>query len=406
MTLDETADQTVPRSTEETVDQIAEALREDPVLVHPTFGNGRTDEVDAALGEIVDGLGYPAYVVLHPGPETLSANQPDRDLAVQLQQRLGVEDAVFYVHTDPQSYSNEIVSFGDVPDSHLAIRAAMDLDDSFSANLDLNAAGRAARDLEVLDSGGELGRREYFSYEREELWQSPVDWDPSTRFEATPGDPWAVATMGFLVVTGAGFMVLHRYARARREGRSLLPWPERDRGPAGVPVSPAEVRVELEAELEQLAALRAKTPDGGLTQEQRILADGSCDTARRLVRAPRGDEDLVGALVLVRIADTELRARGRPGQRGRAPYRPCFIDPRHGRATGTHEVVAGSDRLDVPTCADCTRTRGDRRPMMVRGGLLRRERPWFEKDTVWARTGYGGLVDELWRHVDEDLEGR
>ncbi len=39
-------------------------------------------------------------------------------------------------------------------------------------------------------------------------------------------------------------------------------------------------------------------------------------------------------------------------------------------------------------------------------GPLGRARPWYELDTVWARTGYGAFVDELWQPVARELGAR
>jgi len=40
---------------------------------------------------------------------------------------------------------------------------------------------------------------------------------------------------------------------------------------------------------------------------------------------------------------------------------------------------------------------------MVRG-RLRRLRPYWENDDVWARTGFGAIDDDLWRAVLADRQ--
>src|SRR5690606_28141635 len=144
------------------VEEIADALRENPVLVHPMFGNGRTEQVREALREIVDDVDFPAYVVLAPQPDGLSANDPDRELATLLHERIG-GDAVVVVHTDPTGYGSALASFGDVPDEALRHRVSLELAPEGGADAELGPAGVAARDLRVLDSGGEMDASTYRS---------------------------------------------------------------------------------------------------------------------------------------------------------------------------------------------------------------------------------------------------
>jgi hypothetical protein len=388
----------------ETVDEIAEALKEDPVHVDPLFGNGRTEEVREALTDIVDDLGFPAYVVLVPRPEGLSANDPDRELASLLHERIG-GDGMFYVHTGATSYSSALAGFGDVPDEFLLQQVHREHAPDGGAVTGLTPAGIAARSLEALSTRGDMSRQEFDSYAEQAVWREPPEWDVDYE---VPGEGTyaAFTTMAFVVVAGCAWLVLRNLVRwretapptavapARRTARPAVR--EQDHPLAG----PAEVRVRVERELGALAARLASTASRPRPAETRELVDGSYDTARGVLErtgtAARDLDDLVGALVLVRVADRALGS----ARRRATPYRPCFFDPRHGEGVSERTVPVGDRTLTVPACKRCGRS-GDAElePMRLPTSLLGRDRPWFEHDTVWARTGYGAFVDDLWHHV-------
>lgn len=68
--------------------------------------------------------------------------------------------------------------------------------------------------------------------------------------------------------------------------------------------------------------------------------------------------------------------------------RPCFFDPRHG--AGAQRVTFDRDAIavEVPACERCSRAlRNGRAPW----SLLDGGRPYWEQDTLWARTGCGAL---------------
>ncbi|WP_181311962.1 hypothetical protein [Nocardioides campestrisoli] len=396
---------------DELADELAEALVDDPVVVDPLFGNGRTEEVREALTEAVEELDFPAYVVLVPRPEGLSASDPDRELATLLHERIG-GDGVYVVHTDTTGYGDAVVSFGDVPAAD--VRYEVSLRQPAGEIRELNPAGHAARDLAVIAADGRLSQADYEAYAEETIWQRPPEWDVMTREVPDTGAYAFFTTLAFVVVGGSAWLVLRTIARWRETG--LVPQPR-----AALPVEgPAQVRARAERELDALAERLAATADRPLSAETRELVDGSYDTARGVLADAGTEErdlaDLVGALVLVRVADRALdaadaaaRPRSRRASR-RAPlpaYLPCYFDPRHGEAVRRHTVPVGDRRLAVPACRHCSDTldgihTGPPHPMLVPAGLLGRPRPWYEQDTVWARTGYGASVDELWPHVAGD----
>lgn len=398
------------------LDALADALREDPVQVGEVFGNGRTDEVDAALTAVVEDLPFPAYVVLAPGPDGLSTTEPARDLAGRLHERIG-GDAVLVVQTDPKGYDLEVVSFGDVPDETAIYDPQTTFYPGGGADAGLEPAGVAARALEVLaavDEGTEVTREDFDAVREVQVFRSPEEWDPL----ADPPTAESVALWGafaFVAVTGTSYLVLRNVLGWRATGpaaaRSRSRTDRTGRAAEAGLGTPADVRATVERELESLARLLARsTGRGGADLERQALVDGSYDAARTLLeRTGSADadlDDLVGALVLVRTAThaagrsgSDRSGSGRSGA-GPATYRPCFFDPRHGEGVARRTVPVGDRELTVPACRPCSHTTGrGLAPMTVRGGLLRRERPWYEHDTVWARTGYGAFVDDLWRHV-------
>lgn len=387
-----------------TVAEIAAALRADPVLVDPLFGNGRTAEVDAALTEVVDGLGFPAYVVLVPRPEGLSGSDPDGELATLLADRLG-GDGLFVVHTDPAGFADAMLSAGDVPDHHVVYSAELELDPDRSSYDDLTAAGRIARDLELVAAGGRMTQEEYDAYASEAVWQDPAPWDLDYD-PPGPGTYAALTTFAFVAVAGVVWLLLRNVARWRSTAPGARALERRRQGrPAHETEGPAQVRARAERELDALAQRFAAGPV--VPGDRQVLLDGSYDTARAVLAHTGTDDrdldDLAGALVLTRVVDRALRGRGKDSP----PYRPCFFDPRHGEGVRRRTLPVGDTQLTVPACRRCGHTRGDALdPMSVPRGPLGRERPWYEHDTVWARTGYGAFVDDLWRHVTADLRER
>ncbi|WP_114423566.1 hypothetical protein [Nocardioides houyundeii] len=396
----------------EIVDQLAEALREDPVLVDPVFGNGRTDEVHEALGDVVDGLGFPAYVVMVPRPPGLSANDPDRELATLLHEEIGGA-GLYAVMTDPVGYGETLAGFGAVPDPSARFGIELGLYPDGGADADLSAAGVVARELDLvaaLDAGVPVSQQQFETYAEQAVWRDPPEWDQE--YEVPTTGAYAVfTTMAFVAVAGCAWLVLRNLARWRETAPETRQ-PGLATGPAPRGEGPAQVRARAEAELDDLAQQLAATAGTAQPDDVRVLVDGSYDTARAVLERTGSNaedlDDLVGALVLTRVAGRALTAR----RRRTTPYRPCFFDPRHGEGVRERTVPVGDRELTVPACGTCGQTGGQAddqahdqapRPMLLPGGLLGRERPWYELDTVWARTGYGAFVDDLWDHVATEL---
>lgn len=106
--------------------------------------------------------------------------------------------------------------------------------------------------------------------------------------------------------------------------------------------------------------------------------------ATKAAREAQTAVDHVGALLLA--------LDGEDAVAGRAPPRRCFFDPDHPGPTAGTRWRLGREESEVPACSRCVRALGDGRMPDTLGD---RGRPYFEGDTVWARTGFGAIDDEL-----------
>lgn len=112
--------------------------------------------------------------------------------------------------------------------------------------------------------------------------------------------------------------------------------------------------------------------------------------------------DLIGAVV---VARTGLRALEQlRTKRTLQAYRPCFFNPVHQPAYDKATWTLGHATVALPACSKCLTTmRAGHEPEVLRLG--RRGRPYYERTDVWARTGFGALVDDLAAQVMADRMG-
>ncbi|MBC9735595.1 hypothetical protein, partial [Nocardioides marmotae] len=210
------------------LDELAASLADDPVVVHPLFGNGRSEDVDAALTAVVEDLPFPAYVVLAPGPDGLATTDPARDLAGRLHERIG-GDAVLVVQTDPKSYGLTLASFGDVPDQIAIYEVDRDLFPNGAMHEDLHPAGIAARNLEILgaaDRGEEVTREQLDAVTSQAVFRRPEKWDPLQ--DPPTAESIAIwTTFAFVAVTGAAYLALRSALAWRATAPGALPRPAR-----------------------------------------------------------------------------------------------------------------------------------------------------------------------------------
>ncbi|HEV2059065.1 MAG TPA: hypothetical protein VGR11_06895, partial [Solirubrobacteraceae bacterium] len=158
-----------------------------------------------------------------------------------------------------------------------------------------------------------------------------------------------------------------------------------------------ELREQIEERLIAFADRidRTGTPASNTAQERQQHALDAYAAARRVLASEPRMVDLVGALVLVEdgsraLAAAEALEAGRPAPRT-APL--CFFDPRH---PGSTRPVAWQGGLTVPACTTCRAALRANRPP---DALLDDGRPWFETESLWARTGFGVFAPDLAQRV-------
>lgn len=415
------------------LDALAEALREDGVVVDRVMGSGDALGAHDRIAALVREVPFPVYVALaeHPaGLPTDSGVESTEILSGLLHRRLG--DGLYVVDT-PEGIM-QVTSYGLGADSsRLALTA--------SANSDV-------LDETMQDVGDySLGTPDYLSpppvaqaalhaMAAEELVEAAVErsgaeWPPTVspdEVEALARDAVATARLaewrprseGYVEVrlASSGFSALvgtlSGLVIALLIGQTLRGWPRRGKPrpaaavaqrPPGRPAPPdPEVERARAAELAEKLSGDLERVDWDTVADRDVA--GRALTARDAVEALLGSDDvadLVGAQVVARSGSRDL-ARGRRGA-GKALV-TCFFDPRHPDAGGKVSWRLGDGEVDVPSCTACARSvAGGDTPDHLRLRARRGTAPYWERDDVWARTGFGSVSDFVARDVLADRAG-
>ena len=398
-----------PASAEEyvsSVDEIASALRQDPILVHETLGAGRTASLHDQLTELAAEVPVDVYVALVNTPPSVAEDADDTSgyLIQALHNRL--EKPGLYVVATPDG-ALAVETFGIDADStvlslmvsdnvnlvHARIREAHGLDEG-GATLALTAeiALRTAADQQP-----EAGSDSYATMTNDEI-DELASLPYAYQSEDDVVEP-AESRTGFIWMVGAtsGVVLLLLVQQTLRRawpgwGRRAPAKPKRRTQSA--PTDDIEtVRGRAGRELTRLATALSRAPAEVPHQEhlqQAMLAR----TAAEHVHGSEEMADVVGALVLARtgLRDVERASMPESGE----PYRCCYFNPLHGKSTTTVGWQFGDAMLRVPACDRCAgaHKRGHAPDSLtVLDG--HRERPYYERDDVWARTGFGSLSDEF-----------
>ncbi len=387
----------------DTVEALAEALHEERVIVHETLGSGDTAGALERITRIVEQVPFRAYVaVVEAPPEVDAGIESGPYLATALSRRIGepglyvvaTEESVTGIrvvgtdwdetHFDRQSYTDlrAVTDRAGVPllaptvEVETILRTAL----AEPAGPDERLWNDPTLDKAVVDEL--VAREKALTPYESPAWSeeyarpaSPVDWHPGKR--------WMVGSL----VAGLLLAVLLQSMRGWPGWRRLLA-PARQ-VPAPVVLHPdlEEVRAEADAGLTDLAEALVAAP-AGPGQVQAALAR---ETAEALLRS-EDVRDVVGALVLVRAGQHALVS----AEPSADPYRPCFVNPLHGAAEQLAQWRFGDAEIEVPVCAACRRAfAGELPPTALMVGHGGRLRPYYEEDSVWARTGYGSLTTDL-----------
>ncbi|MCD4525891.1 hypothetical protein [Nocardioides sp. cx-173] len=384
------------------LDALVAALREDPVHVQQVRGNGHTAEVDAALTRIVESSDIPVYVALVGNLPDLAVDDPTEDLGIRLQSQLD-PDAVYVVAVG--SRGTDFHYGGSDPDLAHAIYEGLkptypDWEDEDAPRA--SDAGRAAILASIVADEDHT-----VSEELVDTYTSSATWTQAGYRESK--QPYlhvevvsASVFVGVLVAL-VGWRLTRTWAL--RAVTAAPPAPQRGRKPPASTVEAAidrpgadleTVRRDATSTLDKLAAELTARPNGPGVDDAL-----GCRVAAEQVLGSHDLLDVVGALVLARTGRALLKDHDRP-------YRPCFVNPLHGRGYLEIDLPAGGGSVAVPVCRRCSEARSSsrRRPDALleprSSWLPMPDRPYYEGDTVWARTGYGSLDPDLWRHVTQE----
>lgn len=421
------------------IDALADALREDGVVVDRVMGAGEAEDAHDRIAALVRSTPFPVYVALVEEPEGLpeDATAAGDALAGLLNRRLG--DGLYVIETtdgaqrvwsyglgaDPSRLSLAAYANRDVLEESIAgLAGPMGTEDYVYPPPTVVAEATVLTAEDIVD----IGRQEPGADHPATLDEGDAARlaDRAVRLDAVAG--WRPGVDDFVEVrtASAGLSALvgglSGLVVALLLGQTLSGWPRRrtatpERRPAARKRrTPApEVRAEVpsvpdldaerkiaRAQVDALTAALAAT-DWETVRDRDVAARAL--TARDAVEpllASSDVADVLGAQVLARAGSRDL-ARGTRG-RGSA-LRTCFFDPRHPEATTDARWRLGDGEVEVPCCVACaTAVVHDGTPAHLRLAGRRGTRPYWERDDVWARTGFGAVSDHLARDVLADRE--
>ncbi len=364
-----------------TIDQLATALRSDPIVVEPAFGTGDAAGVHAVLTDLAAAVDVPVYVVMASIPAELrTAEDPAQQAATLLSTTLG--EGLYYVQlTEGIGW---VGGFGaartlDVTPGHRAHTRAREI-----GPLEYNQPTTALEAELVLRAAADPGK-EISDAQLREWIDTPRAFVPTEARDRVDqvARRWVFAIASALAVLIAGLTVVlvgGKYPLGPRRARRAS-----DEKRRAVHVLDGTVLRRVQRRYDLLRAEDLGSPHSTAAAEALAAADLVAET---------GDElDTVGAWVLAQQADRELDRIRRTNQ---VAYRPCIVNPLHGEASAT--VPLSGSSIDAPACIRCSRERGH----FLTTPTWRGERSYLATSTVWARTGFGALVDDLARQVIAD----
>ncbi|HYI17856.1 MAG TPA: hypothetical protein VD836_04060 [Solirubrobacteraceae bacterium] len=342
-----------PARADERVNAMARALRADPVFVSSAAIRSVAPAQVRALRRAVAAAPVPTFVVVAPSFGDEPGLGTFHGLPDLLHDRLERDGIYLAVDLGPSAHAQ---AFGVEPRFELDGLTSAVYRDRPDAG-----PGEAARYALALVT---TGRR------------APVARIPDETVRPAPVVAAGVGAgaLGFVV---AGWPWVAGWRRRRRE----RPAAAQLAGAAAPSLAPAldprslrdQAHGDLAALSAALAAAEAPPPAAfdGYAAASKLLEDADEDDAL----------SLVAALELTRRADATLGGR---------PRGPCFFDPRHGVAKTHTRWRLGDEEADIPACRSCARRVAKGRAPQA---LQDSGRPYFERDTLWARTGFGALDD-------------
>lgn len=390
------------------------ALRRDPILVEQTMGSGDAAGTAKRLAAVAGKLPFPTYVALVSTPRDDDSSDASAYLATAISRQIGkpglyvVETSAGVLATDMvgESYNDTLYDLQRHTNSAAVLKASGDkyvLDPAVDAETALVTATlpSPAEDPKSYNKANLSSAQIADLAAREKALAPAVTPDRGVE----PAKPWTTGKRWMAGTTvGVGALLLIQ--------QSVRGWPGWRRTKKGVELTKAvaaaapgpepdlqEIRRQAEEHVtalaEQLAAATRTVTDSDLLDAAGLARDA----AEPLLDSTQLEE-VVGALALARTGAADV-ARA-CGQR-KTDYRGCFFNPLHGTSTTTASWRFGEADVDVPVCRACaTALRAGSPPQSLRVG----SRPYYERDDVWARTGFGSLVDDFASQVVASRSGR
>ncbi len=191
-------------------------------------------------------------------------------------------------------------------------------------------------------------------------------------------------------------------ARRRAERERKL-----QREATGVPEAPPQ----RDRARDEVAALReALDRDAGQTvrdPELRHRAELALGLAEQLLDEAGTGADPTAAIAARQLAVTGADALRRARRGAGTRQVPCYFHPDHGWTRGRADFRLGPAEVSVPACAACAAAvTAGRTPVSLHlPGSDGTAVPYWSRDDVWARSGFGALGQELVLEVLADRRG-
>lgn len=389
-----------------TVDQYVAALRADPILVQQVVGGGHTDAVRAEFKRLAAALPYPVYVALVRPATDLQSSRPSADLVTAIRRKLG-KPGLYIVEAEGDILQAQVT--GSKPDATVLSLATYDGETALTGMLGGSDARPTAAVLTqlMLESAASPRLSRYDSTPHVE--GGVLTHDQLAALAAEPwAQPWAAPDRDYeshtgkrwMVGTGVGLAVLLLVAQTMFGWSG---WRLRKVEPTTDRPSLEELRRQAEDAVTDLATQLAALP---ITPVHPDIAVDATSAREAAEPALTGDYlDVAGALALARSGLRDL-ARAQMANPGK-PYRSCYFNPLHKPANAETTWLFDDAEVKVPACRSCINAVAKNQPPdVLRVGEVDTSKAYFEVKSVWARTGYGALVDHFGAAVLKDRAGR
>ncbi|GAA4103982.1 hypothetical protein [Actinomadura miaoliensis] len=390
-------------------------MRRSPIYVDPSLASALPKGRRQALLARMRRSPIRVHVVLVPLVKGGTWEDPDQLLTV-VHDRLGRDGA--YLSLDDFQDQLAARQWGGTPEQQENTRYAAQVPFFLDEMKDAPLADRLIRAVDLIAAG--RGKAEYDAATAHLGWPrpsagrggGPVGSDSSSGRGGDDGGgavPLVLGAAGLGVAAVAGLAVW----RWRRTGR--VPAPSSHRLPRTVlatarRANEEELREQAAREVVAFGELLDQTDVDASAPRVRALMTEALDAyqaAGKVLDAARGLPDLAGVLVLVdRGLDALASAQSLADGGRETPGSPlCFFNPLHGDSAVTvnWRPLGSRERLRVKACHDCAKAvRARRTPQMLLDRVDGRAVPYYEvdaDDSLWARTGYGQLRDDLVQRV-------